>query len=649
MGTDRLTATKTSKVPIVRVEDQNLQRFIDAVTDTINVREGNKGQDLDKNVTWRDLVGSDIAVQGYRKNTFGPSPIINPPDPAPPDITNFTATGGYASVTLTWDGMSTRYSHVEIWRSATDDLSTAALVGTAPYPDAFYIDFIPNSINQTYYYWARTVSLKGVYGSWTGDSGISATTKATPDYYLDLLARDAANSALWDTLTGKIASDGGVSDALTVLDGNVDNLTASVGDNAAAIQVASLILSGDGVIKNISSMVMFGGYCHITLTSAHGYSVGDNVYLNGIVGPDELSGKTFNIVSIPANNTFDIDVDISGYSAYVSGGTCKRVGLSAMYYVKADVNGYVSGYGLYNDGSFSRFLVNADEFAVGKGDGTVDDFEFVVLTTATTFNAGTPEEYTLQPGVYIHSANIQNLDASQIRTGLLTITSNMGIFVGAGGDITFDFYAANPSQLKWKGASSPTDDVIMERALLGTTRYIMWYPYTDGQGNLVIGGLYCDDRSFNILQVAATYPYFFAASGNAYRGFMIDYANAALASSVTTGNHMSLGHSATYDWHKLWCKYVAASIQLYSPSIITDEITLSGWTIQQLPSGDIKIVDAYDNWIAYGNAEFWIKGTFAVSDGYWITQEASKQTTWRRQLMIKDQSGNNYYIDCYRN
>ena len=66
---------------------------------------------------------------------------------------------------------------------------------------------------------------------------------------------------------------------------------------------------------------------------AHGYAIGDWLYLNDIVGPTELNARFF-IVASTTTNTFtltdlaDASIDTSSMTAYVSGGTrqgCTRL------------------------------------------------------------------------------------------------------------------------------------------------------------------------------------------------------------------------------------------------------------------------------------------------------------------------------------
>ena len=113
-------------------------------------------------------------------------------------------------------------------------------------------------------------------------------------------------------------------------------------------------------------------------------------------------------------------------------------GIKASYMVKTDVNGLVAGFGLYNNGEVSDFFVRADRFAVGNPavyrggtcsiaghttaeacraaggtwtwtDASTQNIPFIVYTTAQTITApdGSGRTLTVQPGVYMKSANIQ--------------------------------------------------------------------------------------------------------------------------------------------------------------------------------------------------------------------------------------------------
>lgn len=75
---------------------------------------------------------------------------------------------------------------------------------------------------------------------------------------------------------------------------------------------------------------------------AHGYSDGDEVFINGTVGMIEVDGRSY-VVSNSTTNDFDLTddfgdpVDTTGYSAYISGGETSRIYEIAHPYVEADL------------------------------------------------------------------------------------------------------------------------------------------------------------------------------------------------------------------------------------------------------------------------------------------------------------------------
>lgn len=91
--------------------------------------------------------------------------------------------------------------------------------------------------------------------------------------------------------------------------------------------------------KNITGITQPAG---VVTSNSHGYSNGDWVYLDAIVGMTELNER-FAVVSDSAANTFrlkDFDgnyITTGSYGAYVSGGTVARVYKISSPYVEADL------------------------------------------------------------------------------------------------------------------------------------------------------------------------------------------------------------------------------------------------------------------------------------------------------------------------
>jgi hypothetical protein len=75
--------------------------------------------------------------------------------------------------------------------------------------------------------------------------------------------------------------------------------------------------------KNITNITQ-ANPAVVTVTS-HGYSNGDDVWINNVGGMTELNGRRFRIANVTAN-TFELSgVDSTGYTAYTSGGTSADV------------------------------------------------------------------------------------------------------------------------------------------------------------------------------------------------------------------------------------------------------------------------------------------------------------------------------------
>lgn len=135
---------------------------ISALREWVEVRQGARGDVLDRAVTMRDLLNAGLATPEALRNL---NPGVIPPDgfplpeadPAiPPTPTNLVATGAMKNIILTWDfarGYS-RLAYFEVWRSLTDAIGDAELIGQTFAP--MYADDVGPSAK--FYYWVRAVS-----------------------------------------------------------------------------------------------------------------------------------------------------------------------------------------------------------------------------------------------------------------------------------------------------------------------------------------------------------------------------------------------------------------------------------------------------------------------------------------------------------
>lgn len=175
-------ATRVPAIPDTR--HAQVLDVLNAVKELMEVREGIRGDGLDKNVTLRDLLNSGLATPFDLRGldpTGGGYPLL-PTAPADPDIpptpTNLVAVGSLRYILLTWDfarGYS-RLAYFEIWRSLTDAIGDAILVGQTFAP--IYADDV--GPGKAYYYWVRAVSdaAKSPFNALAGTLGETAMDPA---------------------------------------------------------------------------------------------------------------------------------------------------------------------------------------------------------------------------------------------------------------------------------------------------------------------------------------------------------------------------------------------------------------------------------------------------------------------------------------
>ena len=157
-------------------------------------------------------------------------------------------------------------------------------------------------------------------------------------------------------------------------------------------------------ISNIETAKI--GYC----------TIGGNTSTHGDKTACEAAGGTWNVglpwatavrqVSITANNGQSATVQQQFEAIYGAGG------LRAQYSVKLDVNGYVAGFGLYNEGAgASGFIVRADKFVVGSAGS--NRTPFVIDGGVTYIDAAVIKDGT------ITAAKIGTLNADKITSGTI--------------------------------------------------------------------------------------------------------------------------------------------------------------------------------------------------------------------------------------
>lgn len=205
MATSRKTGLRHADLPAVdavRFSDAATSRAWEQVRQILNVRHGKAGQEIDRSVTFGDLVemgmvsmrtrtGKQIAV----KDPSGPFLPVAPPvvDGIPPAPTGVTVTPALSTIIIEWDKPAFGpFGYAEVFRSTTNNLAAAQSVGQTT--GWIYPDPVPGS--GIFYYWVRFISAGGKEGPFNAVSGTAGEASLDPSYLIDVLAAEGDPNAL---------------------------------------------------------------------------------------------------------------------------------------------------------------------------------------------------------------------------------------------------------------------------------------------------------------------------------------------------------------------------------------------------------------------------------------------------------------------
>ncbi|MDD2341431.1 MAG: DUF1983 domain-containing protein [Tolumonas sp.] len=208
-------------------------RDLNSVSENVELLTGQRGNQLDKAVTYRDLQSLGLAtlsrIGSNYKAGINTDLISSPTDiqfPAKP--LNVIANGAFNTILIEWDDPNYRgHAYAEVFRSETDNLSLAVKIGTSS--ANMYSDPIGGSAKV--YYWVRFVNRSNppVAGPYNSESGTYAETAENIQNILDALQGQIEESHLAQSLLSDIEL--------------IPALNTSIQDRAAEIQQITVDLS----------------------------------------------------------------------------------------------------------------------------------------------------------------------------------------------------------------------------------------------------------------------------------------------------------------------------------------------------------------------------------------------------------------------
>lgn len=190
------------------------RNYANSVKENLDVLLGHRGHQIDRAVTFRDLLDSGVAklADGVTITSFDGNAVSVDNNAAdtqtfdtPPAPSTLTASGAFQNIILTWDLQTyTGHSHVEIWGHTSDVIASATLVASVSNYQKVYSDPVGGSF--TRYYWIRAVNQDDLAGPFNSSTGTAATTQPDIGLLLTLLTNSITSSQLATSLATPIAT-----------------------------------------------------------------------------------------------------------------------------------------------------------------------------------------------------------------------------------------------------------------------------------------------------------------------------------------------------------------------------------------------------------------------------------------------------------
>ena len=239
------TATVTPALPAVPSDPNQLKPFLEKMKEIVEVFNGNRGNKFDQVVTWREMFNHGLVDMKFSGQTFTGKPDTpfmvraggSTDYTMPPAPTNLTAGAALANIILDWNEPTfLSYAYTEIWRSDTDNVNTASLIGQTS--ATVYADNVGQT-NNLKYYWVRFVNQNNVVGPFNASAGVSATTAR-------VATNDISDASITNAKIANLAVDGAKIASAAIVNAKIADAaitTAKISD--AAITTAKI---GDAAI-----------------------------------------------------------------------------------------------------------------------------------------------------------------------------------------------------------------------------------------------------------------------------------------------------------------------------------------------------------------------------------------------------------------
>ena len=368
--------------------------------------------------------------------------------PAAP--TNFTATGGFRSANLSWTMPNDAViGYFEIYQlqvpedPADDKVENADLIAkiyASSFNTASNLD-----CSTLYHYWIRSVNVNGsAYSAYVGPASAMTDALQPPDipegliqrpHLDDVLNQNIDTSIIYDNLLAmnnvenavdnfneRVENDAGFAEVSQKIKTEIDNVNGAVATMQTRLQ--SNIDAANALIQEDRQTIAKNDLATAQRINTLTTSVNNNAAAiqSNETAISDLSTSTASSIQTLTTKTNNNAAAIQTNATAIStlDGECE-----AQYTLRTDVNGRISGFGLWNSGTASEFTIRADKFYIcpsSAGAGTK-----VFAIDSSTGNV------LINGSLFVNSAN--NANSGWIVGDMISANS---IIVLANGSIVID-------------------------------------------------------------------------------------------------------------------------------------------------------------------------------------------------------------------
>lgn len=398
-----------SLIPVPPIQDRQLALFLQRLRDAVNKNEQELFSGLSSRIDQMESIvagGNEAGGSGTEYSPWGDYTIPGAPSA-------FNGKGGFGFIIMEWAGAEQRMvAYTEIWRSADSNQANSVLHAVAV--GNVYSD--PVNPGETWYYWIRFVTFTNLTSPWSDLTGLQLSTAPNVDELKAQLDGALTESQLTVALQSRInlidTAGTGLIDRTALL----ETTQTSHGSQISALETTS-----DSHATTLSSLQTSSDSHASSISTLETTQASQATQISQIITVNDSQASSItslnSTTSGQATSISELTTTTDGHTATLATHGSSIAGLEAQWTVKTDVGGLVGGVGFYNNGTTTKFLVNADTFAVFNTSAGSVRVPFIV-------DGGTVymDEVMIRNAA-IKSAQIQSLAADKLYTNSGTLAN----------------------------------------------------------------------------------------------------------------------------------------------------------------------------------------------------------------------------------